>query len=283
MVVGFVVAALFTGVFTASVTAQVEVKEHKLEWITPGTVIGEKTATGWSHLVFAAYPRIGAGDVDGVGTTVRNVAKKFTIVCAANVVGAGEAGKAPFHLDDLRIGLATLIHGKHTIISSDDQRGANLGLIEGQVLKQTEKDFETGIVQVARTPNMCVFDSKAILVIDDNPLDMFMRYAVLTHKDSGKLATLSWLFDDRYQLHNAPMQYVPAGFNEDRVLSVDADKFFLGIPQKGAIAQVKMGGESPIPFTTALKVLAAKRRFKADEAQQLEAELWKLWGPPRAK
>jgi len=259
----------------------IDVKEREIKWIKPGTVINDNNATGWSHLVFAAYPRIGAGDVEEVSANVKSIAKKLTIACVGQV--AGQGGKSPYRLVDWRIGLGTIIDGKNTIISSEQQLNANLGFLEGQVLRQTEKDFMSGITQIVRTPTMCVYDCKAILLIDEQPTDMFIRYVILARESDGKLATLTWLFNDTYQLHSTPMQYLPAGFSEDRVMSVDANKFFLGIPQKGAIAQVKMAGANPIPFTPALKVLAEKKRFQAKEAQQLEAELWRLWEPQPAR
>lgn len=284
IVAGFVLLAISMGVNRNHASAQdVDVREQPIKWIKPGTVIKKGSATGWSHLVFAAYPRIGAGDVGDVGANVKNIAKKFTIACVGQVEGSGEGGKAPYRLVDWRIGLGTIIDGKNTIISSDKQLNADLGLIEGQVLRQTEKDFKSGIIQIVRTPTMCVYDCKAIILINDQPTDMFIRYVILARESDGRLATLTWLFDDTYKLHNTPMQYLPAGFNEDRVMSVDAEKFFLGIPQKGAIAQVKMAGSNPIQFTPALKVLAAKKRYKAAEAKKLEAELWKLWAPPAKK
>lgn len=277
MIIGVVLTGIVSGIFTTSASAEVDVKEQPLKWIKPGTLIGKKPPAGWSHLIFAAYPRIGAGDVKEVGTTVKNIAKKFTISCVAKVSGAGEGGKKPYRLDEVRIGLGTLVAGKNTIISSEEQLGAKLGLIEGQVLRQCESDFNTGVIQVARTPTMCVFDNKAIILVDNEHRDMCIRFVIIASEETGQVGTLTWLFDEKYVLQESPMQYLPANFQEDRVMSVHADRFFLGLPQKGAIAQVKMAEGTPIPFTSGLKVVAANRRFTEETAFELEAELWKLW------
>ncbi len=268
----------------AAVAAEdVDVREQPLDWIQPGTVIGDKAPEGWTHLLFAAYPRIGAGDVDDVSGIVKSLAKKFTVSCVANVVGTGADGKQPYHLQQVGIGLGTIIHGKNTIISSARPMEARLGIIDRQVLRQCESDFETGTLQIARTPNMCVFDCKAVIRIEGKHRDMFMRYVVLASRQGGQAGTLIWLFDAGYQLHGSTMQYLPAGFQEDRVMSVDATRFFLGLPQKHALAQVSVAQGTPIEFTPALKILAARRRYTVDTALALESELWKLWDAEQSR
>lgn len=271
-------AALALGCGSACVSADsVDVREQPLEWISPGTVIGRTAPQGWTHLLYAAYPRIGAGDVDEVSGIVKNIAKKFTVSCVANVVGTGPDGKAPYQLEDVRIGLGTIIRGQNTIISSDQPMGARLGIIDRQVLQQCESDFQTGVIQIARTPTMCVYDCKAVLRIEQCHRDAFLRYVVLVSPDTGQLGTLTWMFDSNYELKGSTMQYLPASFQEDRVMSVDADRFFLGMPQKHALAQVGIAQGTPIEFSPTLRAAASHRRFTPETAERLEAELWKLW------
>src|SRR4051812_5807154 len=49
--------------------AAVDLRRRPLDEIAPGTVIGESSAQGWSHLVLIATPRLGVGDVNAIPRT----------------------------------------------------------------------------------------------------------------------------------------------------------------------------------------------------------------------
>ena len=82
---------------------------------------------------------------------------------------------------------------------------------------------------------------------------------------------------DTYLLAGRRMNFLPPNYQEDRILRVDADKFFLGIPADDAIAVNEIPKGSSVPFTPGIRALAAKKQYSAQSAQRLEAELWKLW------
>lgn len=260
----------------------VDVKERPLEWIKPGTVVENNTAKGWSHLIFLSRTRVAAGDA--VGQTVKDIAKKFTVTVAANVVQEAD-GK--FRFDKVGLGIGTTIKRKNTIISSatHEELRANLGFFEQRVLATSEKNFRTGNTQIARTPTMVVFDSKVMLRVQNENREMISRTVLLVRENEPKVGMLRWMFDESYSLVDEPMQYLKTGYEEDQVLYADEKHFLLGIPGKKGLAQVKMYDQKkPIKFTAALKPLAAKQRYSVSTAEQLESELWKLWGPtPAAK
>ncbi len=253
----------------------VDLKERQLAWIPPGTIVGTSAPKGWSHLVYAAYPRIGAGDVDKVSASVVYYAKLFTVNCLANVTKDDADPNANYRLDRVAIGIGTDIAGKNTIVTSGTQKklGADLDILARQVLSQCEADFQHGFTQIVRTPTLLVYDSQATLLIENQPRDMMGRYAILVSPETGHLQALVWLFDLKYHLVDQPMQALPANDREDRVLSVDAEKFFLGLPRDGAFAQLQIAQGTPIPFTKPLRHVAGLRRYTKESARELERQL----------
>ena len=59
---------------------------------------------------------------------------------------------------------------------------------------------------------------------------------------------------------------VPPNYHEDRVLSVDANKFTLGIPSDDAFALARVTQGTPVKFTSSLSQLAATRQFAPNGA-----------------
>ena len=214
----------------------------------------------------------------------KSIAQKFTIAILANVQSGQEGNGSAYLLDRVGIGIGTRVNGKNTIISSDTQAGlgANLGIIERQVLSTTEKGFATGNRQVARTATMLVFDADSMLLIGGDHKPMVTRFVLLVARDTGQLGAMSWILEPTaagdYRFYDRPMQYLTVPVIEDRILNVKADKFFLGIPAADAFAQVKPTSGTPIPWTDSLRSFGVRRTFSPDGIAQFETELWKLWG-----
>ncbi len=259
---------------------RVVLEEKPLDWIPPGTVVGKTPPKGWSHLVYAAHPRIGSGNVKEVPRSVLYYAAVYTVNCLADVERHRTGAIEEYSLEQVAIGIGTEIDGKNTIITSATQKklGADLDIIARQVLSQCETDFRTGFLQIVRTPTMLVFDSDAILLIDGQHKKMMTRYAILVSPKTGELHTLVWLFDPDYELVDQPIQSLPPNDQEDRVLDVDADKFFLGLPREGAFAQLRLAQGTPILLTDRLKKIISPRRYTKRTARQLEEQLRILVG-----
>ena len=251
--------------------------------IEPGSIVEKDPPRNWSHVVLVAYTRVGAGDLQDAPGLAVSIAQRFTVAIVANVRAVDEGSVKAHYLDRVGVGIGTKINGKNTIITSDTQAtlGANLGIIERQVLSATEKGFATGCRQVARTATMLVFDADSMLLIAGEHRSMVTRYVFLVSRE-GELGVLSWILEPSeagdYRLYERPMQYLTVPMTEDRVLNVKADKFFLGIPAADAFAQVKPTTGTPVPWTDNLRAFGARREYSADGITQFEAELWKLWG-----
>ena len=262
---------------------RVDVQERPLDWIPPGTIVENSPPKGWSHVVYVAHPRIGSGDVKAVSKTVLDYATLYTVNCLADVQRHAAAGPAEsYRLDRVAIGIGTDIHGKNTIITSATQKklGADLDIIARQVLAQCEEDFQNGFLQIVRTPTMLVYDSDVILLIEKKHKKMMTRHAILVSPKTGRLHRLVWLFDPNYELVDQPIQSLPPNYQEDRVLDVDADKFFLGLPREGAFAQVRLARGTPIPLTDRLKKSISPRRYAKTTARELERQLRKAVKEP---
>ena len=250
-------------------------EEKPLDWIPPGTVVEKIRPQRLVHLVYVAHPRIGSGDVKQVFKDVLYYASLYTVNCLADVERHGAGAMKQYRLEQVAIGIGTDIDGKNTIITSATQKklGADLGIIARQVLSQCEADFRTGFLQIVRTPTMLVYDSDVILLIHRQHKKMMTRNAILVSPETGRLHTLIWLFDPHYELVDQPIQSLPPNYQEDRVLDVDADKFFLGLPQEGAFAQLRLARGTPIPLTDRLKKIISPRRYTKKTARELEKQL----------
>ncbi len=62
-------------------------------------------------------------------------------------------------------------------------------------------------------------------------------------------------------------------------MSVDGDKFTLGIPSENAFALARIPQGTPIRFSPPLSTLAAIRHFNAESVTQLETELQTRYAP----
>ena len=261
----------------------VDVQQKPLEWIPPGSVVGKQAPAGFSHVIFISQTRVAAGDVAEVSDYAKRMAQLFSVAVVADVKANRVGEKTSYYLDKVALGIGMQIHGKNVIVDSEKQAelGANLGFIQRGLLSQCEKDFVAGNRQVARTPTMFVFDSDIMLLLDGEHRPAEHRYAILVSSETGQLGTLAWLMkrgpNRTYVPFDRPIQYLPAGLEEDRILNVKANKFFAGIPASDAFAQVKAAEGTPVPWTDGLRRLAALREYTPQTARDLEAELWKLW------
>ncbi len=258
----------------------VDVQSRAMDWIPPGTVIGDQAPKGWSDLVLLATPRIGAGDVNEVPSTAASYSSMFLFTVLANVKGDAGVGNV---LDKVAIGTALVIEGRNVIANSENTYGADLGMIGRRVLAENDKILKGDVRQVARTPTMLVFDANAYVRRDQKHRPMVIRHVVLASPTTGQVSAFVWLMDpngrDGYALAEKGLQKLPPACREDRVLSVDGQKFTLGIPSSDAFALAKIPQGTALGYSEAMKAVAASRRFTPDAAFKLEAELQARYAP----
>ena len=82
-----------------------------------------------------------------------------------------------------------------------------------------------------------------------------------------------WLLDPQYQTAEEAIQLLPDPMFEKRLLSVDRNKFTLGIPDKDAFALRQVPQGTPIPYTPALRQAASTKTFDAQNVPEIEATL----------
>jgi hypothetical protein len=268
---------------SASAVAAVDVQSRPLEWIAPGTVIGDTAAQGWTNLVLIATPRIGVGDIQAIPRTAVKYSSMFHFTILANVRSAGREDAPSFYLDKVAIGSALEVNGKNVIATSDQSFGSELGFIGQKILQENENILRNDVRQVLRTRTMLVFDAQGFVLYNKKHARMVMRHVILVSPRDGKVTTFVWLMgaDSRggYALAERALQLLPPNMHEDRVLSVDANKFTLGIPSNDAFALAHIPQGTPIKFTPELSQLAVTRLFTPETATQLEAELQTRYAP----
>jgi hypothetical protein len=269
-----------------SLAAYADVRPRPLAPIKPGTVVGKGPTAGWSHLVLLARSRLGTGDVDAVPRSAARYSGIFQLVVLANVrdANAADPGAQPsFYLEKVGIGGAIDIAGKAIVATSQQTFGKDLGFIGRRVFQESENMVASDIRQVARTRTMVVFDGSAFVLYNHKHRRMVVRYAVVVAPRDGRLATFVWLLGSDgkggYTRAEPTLQLLPAGMHEDRVLSVDGSKFTLGIPAIDAFALARIPQGTPVRFSEALATYGVVRRFDAEHALKLEAELQARYMP----
>jgi hypothetical protein len=285
---GIVLLAVVTGQFRSAFgadtapTGQVyDLRERPLPSIRAGTVIGRTAPKYWSHLIIKSQPRVAQGDVNDVSQLTLSLARLLSVSIVANVkaIDAGGSGGAPrYTLDRVALGLGTRIDGRDVIINSDTQSqlGANLSLLARTVLSSTEAEMEL-IKQVLRSRTSLIFDVPTISLLKQEHRRMIVRHALLVDAVSGQLNTLVWLIDKNdagdYTQAVGSMSLLASNTLEERLLSVDANEFTLGIPSSKAIAMVRIPPGQAIAIPPHLASTASMPRFTEESARQLDSGL----------
>jgi hypothetical protein len=267
--------------------ADVDVQPRPLAWIRPGTVIGAEAPQGWTHLVLLAKPRLGAGDVDSVPKVAAQYSNMFLFALLAKVNSVRTADGLSYYLEHAAMGSALEVKGKTVIATSEKTFGKDLGFIGRRVFQETETILGNDIRQVARTPTMLVFDVSTTVLYHQEHSRMVIRHVILVSPRDGTLSTLVWLLGSDghggYALAERNLQMLPPNLREDRVLSVDSQKFTLGIPSTDAFALVRIPQGAPVRFAKALIPAAVVRRFAPESARQLESVLQASYAPLASK
>lgn len=251
--------------------------------IEPGAVVDPDPPPGWSHLLIAAYPRLGSGDVNEVSRTVLRLGALITFTMAAHVTSQElTEGRRRYRLEKVGWGLGTRIEGRNTIVSADTYKrlGADLGYLGAEVLRRNEEGLQNSFLQVAKSSTMVVCEYGSLVHHGGQHQWMTIRHAVLVDESTGQLTTFAWLLervsDQAYALAEERLQILPPNSREDRVFHVDAQQFFLGIPKSEAFAVDQIPQGTPVRPSAELKGLAALRRYTSDTARRLETELQHL-------
>ena len=275
--------AWFAPIQELGASDSVDVRARPMDWITPGTVIGEKAPKGWTDLVLIATPRLGVGDVNEISSTAASYSSLFRFTVLANTRAEKSGDEPGYVLDKVAIGLALDVKGRNVIANAENTFEADLGFLGRRILAENEKILKEDVRQVARTAHMVVFDIVGYVRRDEKHRSMVIRHAILASPTTGQVSSFAWLLaldgSGGHALADKGLQKLPTPFREDRVLSVDAQRLTLGIPSADAFALAKIPQGTPLGFSPALKAVAAVKPFTTQAAQQLEAELLARYAP----
>ncbi|TWU65063.1 hypothetical protein V7x_06070 [Crateriforma conspicua] len=239
---------------------------------------GDASLTGtWNRVLLVAKPRIAAGDVNLVSPAIRDAASQFRLTLMAKVGQEDEDQR--FHLHGVGIGYSYPINGQLTVIDGDSasRLGASLGFIEGQVLSENESHLtETRVV--VHTSTLMIFDVPAIYHRFGKHLELLSRHLVWIDRSTGKTMMANWLMsgDDQrndYRNMKEPIRLVPGGTHEDRVIHVDQDHFFLGIPSRRGFALVNLPPGIDLSWNAALSDFAVRRQYDGTTLARLVTHL----------
>lgn len=279
---GLLVLALLTGPCAAVAEAadEINVTPRPVAIIPPGTVIANRAPEGWSHLIIKSQPRIAAESRKEVpASTARMASLFFTAMLADVKENRQSGGDAPYSLSGVALGLGTRIDGRDTIVSSDTHAklGANLGIIEGQVLAGSERRLQE-VRCAARSRTMAVLDAPSLLLRNKRHRSVVFRYALLVDPKSGQLDALVWVLEqdprsEAWQIAGA-MQWLPPDKMDDCGLHVDPDEFTFGVPTSKAFARGEMlRGRQALDLPSELKAAAAQSPPTIASAATLEKGL----------
>jgi len=259
----------------------VEMTPRPVSRLDPGIVVSEHAKHGWSHLVMLVNPRLGAGKVDSLPQFAQDYAAMFKLTILANVkqkpaeansAANNAANDAPqslpasYVLDKVGLGMAMSINGKNVVVTKDtaNQHGAELGMIDRSVLGGNESSLDD-VIQVARTPQLVIFDAKANMLVDQRHEERTIRHFLWVAEKSGNLGCLVWLLNDgddsRYQVVEPTFQLLQPRLEEDRVIHVSDGGFLSSVPTPDRFAMVKIPQGIAVPFASSLQQVAGLKQF----------------------
>jgi hypothetical protein len=263
--------------------ARYDVAIRPIELLAPGTVIEKTAPAPYTHLIVKSFPRLGAGDLQAVNNTTKQLASFLHTSLMAKVGAYQVKGESRYRLEEVATGFGTNIPGRgDTIISPDTERklGANLGFLARIVLAKCYEEQQK-CRYMARSNTMALVDTPVILVRNGQHRKSVLRYAFLVSERSGRLDTLIWMIDldnqGQYAEASGDIHWLAPNTLVDCVMAVDADLFTLGVPSDIAFACVKTPqGERSLPLSSTFAPLAGLPQFTAEQAKSIEIQLWNI-------
>ncbi len=242
----------------------VDLRQVPLDRIPVGTVIGQQLPQGWTNLVIFAVPTLAEEDAREAPAIAVFYARMFKFTILANVAGQRNGNAVYYYLDKVARGFATTVKGQEIIVSGQNTMNADLKMFGKKILDENEKHIDADVRQLVRTNTMLIFDAQAVMRRNDAHVNMIMRHALLVDPETGRLYSLVWLLTKDYQAAEGVMQLLPPSMHEERLLSVDRNKFnFLGIPEREAFALRRVPPGTPIQYDKQLLWAATLKNFTA--------------------
>jgi hypothetical protein len=255
------------------------------EQIAPGTPVGSGPPPGWSHLVIKSLPRVKPSEIprlpknplvdrDGL---VRRVGWMFTAF-TADVVPERQGGHTRYRLRAIGLGLGATINGTDTVLTVESaaSRGIKLDPIQEQTLN-TGYGIQKQARVVVHGPSFALLDTPVTFLCGTKNRLLRYRYALLVDPVTGRLDVLCWrLGGDGGECGDLTRAVLlNASTIDEAELIPDLSEFnSIGIPNERAFGVDELPPHRlEVALPAALAPLAAKTRFTADEARELEDRL----------
>lgn len=244
--------------------------------IQPGTVIDKQPAAPWTHLVIKSIPRASKGEFEKMSARDRRYSSLLATVMTAQVKPAADK---KYHLTALGIGCATLIKGKHTVISPTTQKqlGARFGILQSVVLDKFYKQQNEVVIKL-KGKQVAVIDAPVVARINNVNQKIFLRHVVLVNPDTGHVDNLIWMIEPNeaaaYGKLNGKIELLRTNHIEDCELYVDTSQYVFGIPTENAFAiECTPKGQRTYDVPKYMMQLATKQKFAPEDGAKLELSL----------
>lgn len=251
--------------------------------VEPGAVIGAQAPQGWTHILIKSSPICNQGDVRQINQTHVRMASLLTTSLVAEV-RRSRREPHPFILNRVAGAVSKDIDGKDVAITPETQKqlGANLGILEGVLLREFVKQQKT-VAFIARGANLAVFDTPIVLRVggaNGSNVEKVLRYAVVVDPQTGRLDTFCWtigLEAGKLTQVEGAMQWLPPNHTIQCNLWVDKGEInFVGVPSKKAFACISIPqGQFQIRVdrTPGAVALLSKPQYTEKDCQQIEGWL----------
>ncbi len=260
------------GVFLSQV---VGASQPKLVYLKPGTRIGSKPPTGWSHMVIKSLPRLSSGDRGTLPSGASKTATLFRTVIMANVL-ALDTDEKDFILQQVGLGICIPDDEGHDIVVSGDRAdalGLRLSLVQKAVLDAAEAELAEGRI-IARTSTFALFRTPTTVLEDGKHRRLDLFYAFCADRTTGKLRVAAWTMPANALKHQFPPSLVKLGPNP--VYNCDLDvraKRVLGtVPYSWSFAMIALppGKALEVPAELGEMITTTARKPTAEHAEELE-------------
>lgn len=253
--------------------------------LPPGTIASiedskQPRIPKWNRVILLARPRIASGDINALGTDIRNSIQSFVLTLMASVEKRtnANAGENEYFLADFGIGYSTPIGSDLTVVTPDSATdlGAELSFFQRQVLSTNQKQLKTARL-VARTSTLTIFDTPAVLLRAAEHRSNTMRHFVWVDRRTGEVAMLVWLIEKDPSsvagVVDEPIRWISANTKEDRKIHIDGSKFTFGIPSTDAFALESLPPGRDVEWIQLAAELAANPTYTRTSLEQLTKAL----------
>jgi hypothetical protein len=260
------------------------------ETIPPGTVVGTGPPEGWSHLVLKSLPRVRPSEESKIpgefrSRTIRMSRWMFTAF-VADVRPETRGDETRYHLRAVALGLGTSINGRDVIITPDtaEAHGVELDkLITRPILTKGYKTQQQFAKVAAHGPTFAVVDTPVWFRCGQKNRLIRFRFGLLVDAATGQLDVLVWLLDPEGKCGDAGVAVLlnPSQINEAELVP-DREEFtdLLGLANDATFGVDQLPPhKAQLAMPAEVRELAARTKFSADEAHDLETALRKLITP----